>query len=82
MRIQVLDVLPTQPHLWRIPIGNLLIVGLLGRCDLQTETEKHQIVAGDQALLAEGEQFSLQRVNPDEPAMVQMIWAPGISRDP
>ena len=81
MRVQVLDVEESRPNLWRIPFGSLLIVALSGRCDLYTDEGKVELLVGDQALLVEGEQFKLQRSLPNEPAVVQMIWTPGVTGD-
>ena len=79
MRVQVLDVYPIQADLWPLTNGNLLVVVLSGQCTVETIADRATVSAGDQVLLHEGEQFRLQRANSEEPAIVQMIWAPGIS---
>ena len=79
MRVQVLDARSEQQELWPLRNGNLLIVVLDGKCAVETASQKAIVIAGEQVLLHEGEQFRLQRANPEEEAIVQMIWAPGIS---
>jgi len=82
MRVQVLDARSEQQGLWPLKNGNLLIVVLGGACTVETASQKAIVAAGEQVLLHEGEQFRLQRANSEEEAIVQMVWAPGISGDP